>query len=100
MNQSAMAAPIDRRCVSDEPNNATNVAASTAAPAVIPTVERRSNVMFRSWIVVFVFEKILFHHLLLLRVDRRSAKATTAVSEVRPGHQSRECFLQRAARHR
>jgi hypothetical protein len=52
-----MAAPIGIRCVSDEPNNATNVATTTVALAVIPTAERRSNVIFRSRIVVFVFEK-------------------------------------------
>jgi hypothetical protein len=57
VNQSVMAAPIDIRCVSDEPNNATNVAITTVALAVIPTAERRSNVIFRSRIVVFVFEK-------------------------------------------
>jgi hypothetical protein len=46
MNQSAMAAPIVMRFVSDEPNKAINVATTTVALAVITIVERRSNVIF------------------------------------------------------
>jgi hypothetical protein len=57
MNQSAMATPIATRWVNDEPNKATNVATTTVEPAVIPTVERRSNVIFFDfWLVVFVVE--------------------------------------------
>src|SRR5260221_14118615 len=53
MNQSAMAAPIVTRYVSDDPNNATYVATTTAALAVSPTAEGGSKVIFCSSIVVF-----------------------------------------------
>jgi hypothetical protein len=41
-----MAAPIDMRLVSDEPNKATNAATTTVELALSTIVERRSNVIF------------------------------------------------------
>src|ERR1700739_4153053 len=70
MNQSVIAAPIDIRCVSDEPNKATNVAITTVALAVIPTVERRSKVIFSFLVSCFCYRKSC--ECLLHRTNRNS----------------------------